>query len=81
MPWSLVNVETSMQFFPPLPEVCSGAAFASAEAVDAVRTLLEGKIKPDHIQQDPKGGNTLYFSQELLDTVTTGLEEKCPVLW
>ena len=74
-----------MSFFPPLPEVCragsSGAAFASAEAVDAARTLLEGKIKPDHIQQDPKGGNTLHFSQELQDTVTTGLEEKFPDLW
>ncbi len=74
-----------MSFSPPLPEVCragsSGAAFASAEAVDAVRTLLEGKIKPDHIQQDPKGGNTLYFSQQLQDTVAKGLEVKFPDLW
>jgi hypothetical protein len=45
VPWicnAIVDVERSMRFFPPLPEVClagsSGAAFASAEAVDAVHT-------------------------------------------
>jgi hypothetical protein len=78
MPWSS---REEREIFPPLPDVCSGAAYASAEAVDAVRTLLVEKIKPDLIQQDPKGGNTLYFSQELQDTVTTGMEEKFPDPW
>jgi len=76
--------EAGAGLFPALPvDGSGGAEFKFSDAVRAVRTLLDGKlkIKSDDIVRSPKGGNTLYFSQQLQNDVIDVMGTDFMELW
>ena len=80
---ALVGIKDCAKYFPAFPASVDGCGrdFAFEEAVSAVRTILNGKIKPNDIQLHPKGRGTLYFDRKLQDDVINAMEEGFKELW
>ena len=80
---AIVGIEDCAKYFPAFPVSVDGCGrdFAFDDAVSAVRTILNGKIKPNDIQLHPKGRGTLYFDRELQDFVINAMDSRFNELW
>jgi hypothetical protein len=68
--YAVLGDEKSAESFPAFPvNGDSKIQFAYPEAVHAVQTILNGKIKPGDIMPTPNEGETLCFNPQLQDGV------------
>lgn len=80
---AIVGIENSTTYFPAFPASVYGFGrdFAFEEVVSAVRTILNGRNMPIHIQSNPNGNRTLYFDRLLQDEVIAAMESQFTELW
>ena len=80
---AILGSDHAVQYFPMLPLSIRGAQFSYQQAVLGIRLELESHTEmfAGDIMTDPRGEETLYFSQRLQTAVLDGLSIRMPSLY
>jgi hypothetical protein len=86
--FAILGKEQGEKYFPAFPAKLSsgGGIFVLEEASQAIRTILNAQSQMEssllrHILLDPRAQSTLYFSQQLQDTVIVTMQCEFPQHW